>query len=883
MCNHFYFSSRLYLSLTLSVQAGGSRPTNNGNKIGTEVLYGVESTVGRGIQFMRNVQKKMDISFDSKGPSIVIEVDAYRNGYIDIQKRGARIRALTVVTKENVHYCKKLMKIVDELRHLDGMKGGIAVSESEYMATTVLQEAKPLTQVIYSNVPEAVEQGRYIFEAMWSNAMPAEQRIREIEEGIVRYKTRLVQVPEDILGQTKQMIRNSNEYATCSAPGGLLYGYNHLFDTIRYVLDKIRKSEHRGYRWVTEINSKEIAKVSKIFLDMGLEIRHVNNLPPLSFGISDKEMGTTIDQLEGGRLNQNALFSNEPAYIKHFSSLFEELWKNGIDARIKIKEIEEGVEPEGTEIIFGAENVIKKNLECFSRIRKRIDACYDSTGPSAILSAPPILQAATDFIKRGGKMRMVTEITDRNISYCKELMKYHEIRHLEGTKGNFDVSERDYFGYLNSKENEPMTQAIYSNVRRFVEDQQYVFSTLWEKAIPAEQRIREIERGIKPEIIETLRDPFEIQKRIFKMIKSAKYEIMVIFSTANAFRRQTKVESITLIKEQAERGIKLRIMTPADNYVRKTAEKMKKDFKQVDVRYIEQPMQTTVSVIMVDKLLSMVVELKDDTKENSIEAMGAAIYSNSKATVLSYASIFESLWSQSELYEHIRYLYEQLKAHDKLQKEFINIAAHELRTPIQPILGLAEILRDQSPGESQNKLLDAIIRNARRLLQLQEDILDVTRIESNLLKLDRRRFSLNQMILQIVEDYKNQVDSEKVRLLSRIESDDDIVIEGDRDRLIQVVSNLLGNAIKFTEKGAVSVEAKKRDGYIIVRVHDSGTGIDPDIMPRLFTKFATKSEKGTGLGLFISKSIVEAHGGRMWGENNKDGRGATFTFILPAT
>jgi two-component system, OmpR family, sensor histidine kinase VicK len=865
----------------LSGQEGGSRLAN-GDKIGTEVLYGAESAVGRGIQFMRNVQKKMDISFDSRGPSIVIEVDAYRNGYIDIQKRGARIRALTVVTKENVHYCKKLMKIVDELRHLDGMKGGIAVSESEYMATTVLQEAKPLTQVIYSNVPEAVEQGRYIFEAMWSNAMPAEQRIREIEEGIVSYETRLVQVPEDILEQVKQMIRNSNEYAVCSTSGGLLYAYNHLFDTIRYVLDKIKKSEHRGYRWVTEINSKEIAEVSKIFLDMGLEIRHVNNLPPLSFGVSDKEVGTTIDQLEGGRLNQSAVFSNEPAYIKHLSSLFEELWKNGIDARIKIKEIEEGVEPEGTEIIFGAENVIKKKLECFSRVQKRIDACYDSTGPSAILSAPPIVQAAaTDFIKRGGKIRMVTEITDRNISYCKELMKYQEIRHLEGIKGNFDVSERDYFGYLISKENEPITQGIYSNVRRFVEDQQYLFSTLWEKAIPAEQRIREIEQGVKPEIVETLRDPFEIQKRVFEMIKSAKNEIMVILSTANAFRRQAKVESITLLKEQAGRGIKVRIMTPADDYVRKTAEKMKKDFKQVDVRYIEQPMQTTVSVLMVDKLLSMVVELKDDTKENSTEAIGLAIYSNSKATVMSYASIFESLWSQSELYEHIRYLYEQLKAHDRMQKEFINIAAHELRTPIQPILGLAEILRDQSLDESQNKLLDAIIRNARRLLQLQEDILDVTRIESNLLKLDRKRFSLNQMVLQILEDYKDQVDSEKVRLLNRIDSDDDIVIEADRDRLIQVVSNLLSNAIKFTEEGAVSVEAEKRDGYIIVRVHDSGTGIDPDIMPRLFTKFASKSEKGTGLGLFISKSIVEAHGGRMWGENNKDGRGATFTFSLP--
>ena len=166
----------------------------------TEVLYGTEDVVGRGVQFMARVQRRMDICFDAKGPSIVIKVDAYRNGYADIRKRGARIRAFTEITKDNVGYCRELMKIVDELRHLDGMKGGIAVSESEYMATTVLQEAKPLAQVIYSNVPEAVEQGRYVFEAMWSNAMSAEQRIKEIEEGIlVRHETRLVHVPEDIL------------------------------------------------------------------------------------------------------------------------------------------------------------------------------------------------------------------------------------------------------------------------------------------------------------------------------------------------------------------------------------------------------------------------------------------------------------------------------------------------------------------------------------------------------------------------------------------------------------------------------------------------------------------------------------------------------------
>ena len=133
---------------------------------------------------MSNVKNKMDICFDHRAPSIVVGIEEYRKGYTEIRKKGGKIRAFTEITKDNIRYCKKLMKLVDELRHLDGVKGGIAVNETEYMATTVLEEEKPLTQVIYSNVKEVVEQGQYIFDTLWNKAIPAEQRIREIEEGI---------------------------------------------------------------------------------------------------------------------------------------------------------------------------------------------------------------------------------------------------------------------------------------------------------------------------------------------------------------------------------------------------------------------------------------------------------------------------------------------------------------------------------------------------------------------------------------------------------------------------------------------------------------------------------------------------------------------------
>lgn len=166
-------------------------PSSHVNK--SEILYGVENAVGRGVYFMSNVKQKMDIFFDHRAPSIVVDVEQYRNGYIDIRKRGRKIRAFTEVTKDNVKYCKELMKIVDELRHLDGVRGGIAINESEYMATTVLQEAKPLPQVIYSNVKEVVEQGQYIFDTLWNAAIPAEQKIRKIEEGKTNYETNILE------------------------------------------------------------------------------------------------------------------------------------------------------------------------------------------------------------------------------------------------------------------------------------------------------------------------------------------------------------------------------------------------------------------------------------------------------------------------------------------------------------------------------------------------------------------------------------------------------------------------------------------------------------------------------------------------------------------
>ena len=231
---------------------------------------------------------------------------------------------------------------------------------------------------------------------------------------------------------------------------------------------------------------------------------------------------------------------------------------------------------------------------------------------------------------------------------------------------------------------------------------------------------------------------------------------------------------------------------------------------------------------------------------------------------------------------------EQLKYRDEMQREFINVAAHELRTPIQPILGLADVLRSKIKDKEQVELLDVILRNVKRFQRLSQDILDVTMIESRSLKLSKHTIDLNDLIVNIVKDQQSQIQKSdaKVKLLYELEAKEGkqnpILVLADRERINQVVWNLLNNAIKFTKAGMISISTKVTDREVIVSVKDTGEGIDPKIRPRLFSKFATGSSQGTGLGLYISKSVVEAHGGRMWVEDNTDGGpGAIFYFSLP--
>ena len=705
---------------------------NKSTEESTKVFYGMKNVMNTVLEFVYQTSSLIDACVDYTRPSLAVDILVLRKAFLTARTKGVKLRYVTEITSDNINYCKQMLTMVDELRHLDGIKGNFYISETAYLApATVHEKGKPAAQIIYSNVKELVEHQRYVFDSFWTRAMPGEQRIREIQEGMVRYQTRIVENPDEVIRQISRYSACSNELSTCLSSGGLRYSHKYFFEIKKKLLNRQKKGEHKGIRYITNIDSSNV-EIAKLYLAAGIKIKHVKNLPPMSFGVSDKEMGVTIERMEGGQIINSLLVSNEPIYVKHFASIFEELWRNGIEAK---------------------------------------------------------------------------------------------------------------------------------------------------------SRIQDIENGVETESIEIFQNPAESLRMAFDMIKSAKDEVLRIYPSINALRRQIRIGSIHLFKESLERGVKVRILIPADeDKIAGLVNEITLMLPQLEIRSLDKSLETSIGILVVDRKKSLIIESRDDTKENYYQAAGLAAYSNSRPIALSYASIFETLWKQAELNEQINLYNRQLQVHNKMQQEFINIAAHELRTPIQPILSLSEVLLSKRGNiEEYDDFLKGINRNAKRLHRLAENILDVTKIESQSLHLKKQRFSLNDIIQSVLTDYQRLVDSSKVRL-AMTPNDDIAIVEGDKERLTQVLDNILSNAIKFTEEGKITVTLdlmKEKDKQnVVVSVKDTGSGIDSEILPRLFTRFVTKSDRGTGLGLYISKGIIEAHGGKIWAENNLKEMGVTVNFSL---
>ena len=549
-------------------------------------------------------------------------------------------------------------------------------------------------------------------------------------------------------------------------------------------------------------------------------------------------------------------------------------------------------------------------IQFASNAEVKIDACVDYTRPSLILQIKEIKKAFYDAKERGIKLRYITEITADNVSFCKELSSTiaDELRHLDGIKGNFYVSEREYIApaALHQKD-KPSSQIIHSNMREMVEEQQYIFDTLWNKSISAEDKIKEIEHEIEPDYFRIINDNDEATNILIDFAKNAQKEILLLLPNDKALTRMDRLGILNYLidkcneqikgKEEGEDIIQVKIICPISDINLDIVNRILQNTSASNSIRIVNGNNSSSGTIIVDNKKFLKAELREPEAEQFSESIGLSFYSNSKPSVESYKLFFELLWNE-------RTTNEQFKLSDKMQREFINIAAHELRTPAQSVLGYTELVREDALGRQGNigesiEAIEAIYRNAKRLQRLTNDILDVSRIESQTLNLDKEAISLDDLLFRVVEDYKchirkdNRNISDKksaLQLSYTIQNrNSELIVEADRDRISQVVSNLINNAIKFTSKkgGTIFVAAEKRNGSkndnqeVVVNIVDTGEGIHHEIIPRLFTKFASKSNSGTGLGLYISKSIIESHGGRIWAENNPDGKGATFSFSLP--
>ena len=459
-------------------------------------------------------------------------------------------------------------------------------------------------------------------------------------------------------------------------------------------------------------------------------------------------------------------------------------------------------------------------------------------------------------------------------------------RHSDEVEANSIVSEREYLGSITLKG--PHQQAIYSNMKGMVEQQHHVFESLWDRAIPIQDKVTEIEKGIAHEFYEVINDFQKAQEKYVDLARSVDREALLLFANSKAMVRAHRLGILDhLIEASVKKGALIRIICPLaeeNSEIVKTISE-----KAPDIRILNHDNATSShsGLFLADRSKLMRFELKEPKADEFSKAIGFIVFSNNKVSIESSKSFFELLWNQRIQQEKLKE-YEKLKEADRIKTEFINVAAHELRTPVQPILGLSEVLRSKTNDSEQLFFIDVINRNAKRLLQLADDILDVTKIESHSLKLKKETFDLQELLTVIINEYSNIIEksNKNIKIVytpKEEQNKSSILIQADKGIISQVVFNLLNNALKFTEEGSIVITSEIKDdqNVLVVSINDSGAGIDTEIMPQLFTKFASKSFTGTGLGLYISKSIVEAHGGRIWAQNNPDGKGASFSFSLP--
>jgi two-component system, OmpR family, sensor histidine kinase VicK len=598
---------------------------------------------------MRNTKSRMDITFDSNAPSIVVRKPQYREGYIGILKRGGSIRCITEVTSDNIGYCKELLQLVTELRHMDGMKGGIAINESEYMATTVLKEAKPLTEVIYSNADEVVTQGQYIFDTIWKNDIPAIRKIREIEEGYsTEYTTKILSRSEGTLNEANlgESLYKAKEIDMVSSTEGLSMGYD-FFKILGNPTNNGQKfsSNKCMMRLLVEVSKDNIDLVKK-YIDMGIEVRHLKKEPSIYFAVTNNNMMATIERMAFEDLAESLLYSNDPNYVRRFKLIFERMWNDS-------KPAEEIIE------------ILKKDEEI------------------------PFIETI--------------EYSDKTISLIKGLITN---------------SRSEILGII------PSFEAFQRHVDIGMFD--HLMKTLEAKQVSVKILVTDKIESLDGNSFIT------IGKGKYRLsLKMDDVEAMNVSSNSSASSSKTKEFTV-----EGKETMRIRSV-------------------------FHENIRPEMGMVIVDKRKSLIIESKESQSDSALDRIGMASYSNSSQISRSYATMFESLWNYSKTFNMIEKSFERLKVHDKMQREFIDIVVHELRTPLQSILGMTEILKARTKEKETRDMIVTVNENGARLHRFVENVLTATKLEGYISKIPRETFDLSSLIIEIVDTYKERIQNMK--------------------------------------------------------------------------------------------------------------------------
>lgn len=606
-----------------------------------------------------------------------------------------------------------------------------------------------------------------------------------------------------------------------------------------------------------------------------------------------------------------------------------------------------------TRVVFGEEVILTETKNLIEKTEAELSICSPISGLELVNNTKQLLECFENLISRHkeGKVkygvRWIVNI-DNNREQIVLVKKFLgmglHIRHIDNLPIlNFAVSELQFNGTIeNTKDDQMNHTLLYSTDPLYIKHFQSVFCNLWDSALDAKERIRQIERGVTLDFTKLIENSSQAKQQMIETVQKASKEILILFPSLNAVKREVVMGFMELLKQKSVENIQIKILSPVNKRVKEviyTDDTNKQDLvvKNLVCREIRNQKDLISTIMIVDRKYVLATELKDDSKLSFEEAVGVTTFSTSQPTVLSYLSIFESLWIQTEMSEDLKRVNEKLVQSEELERDFINTAAHELRTPTQAITGYLElndeifenysqsINQKQMTLEESSKIIkdlkkhqDIISRNAMRLENLINNLLDVARIDShqkNMIMLNKENINLIAEINSIVDTQlgeKLRNKNVKVTIINDIFGETYFVY-ADRSRLNQILINLLENAIKFSERDSTidiliyediddvvkrrnvrvfektknnnikSANIEKKDNIkeIYVAVSDSGKGISPEILPRLFEKFNSNSAAGTGLGLYISRKLIEAMEGRIWAFNNAYGKGSTFVFSLP--